>query len=312
MPKIKTREFQTYIAWRKAVKGLKSEVEFTGDKDIDSASVKIGDQEYICEWDGAKGIIEPRVFAVKSSQIQATDKSQDMLKFAKQYKMAIVRVTPKEDITFTSYSSTMKTLDFTQGKDPFDLVESASFEAGVQEHLLLSKSGLSFYFYDEDERSWSKAFSCHLQKSSPVIKIFKNFTGIEDTELLKMFGSSCRVKTKKDVIEDIEKTKRELAVKKESIKAPAKKKIKSAQKLTKELYYEGPIRSEKSVKAFLNKQFDGKNRFAVPKVQPGDVVTSFRIILPNEVPESSIWIQGLNEAFWKAYPELKDNAGFGY
>ena len=50
----KTRDFQTYQAWKKAVKELDPKASFTGDKDIDSCFLEdVAD----CEWDGEKGTI---------------------------------------------------------------------------------------------------------------------------------------------------------------------------------------------------------------------------------------------------------------
>lgn len=85
----------------------------------------------------------------------------------------------------------------------------------------------------------------------------------------------------------------------------------SNQELTKSLYYEGPKGSEFKVKVFIDKQFPGKNKMGVPKIKTGEPM-DFRITLTDDVPQSSIWIQGLNEAFWKTYPELKNKGGFGY
>lgn len=53
----KVREFQTYSAWKSAVKKLNPSAKFTGDKDIDSCSCK----ECEAEWDGDKGTIETKI-----------------------------------------------------------------------------------------------------------------------------------------------------------------------------------------------------------------------------------------------------------
>lgn len=50
-------EYQTYGAWKRAVKKIKPDAKFTGDKDIDSCSCK----EIEAEWDGAKGTIEKKI-----------------------------------------------------------------------------------------------------------------------------------------------------------------------------------------------------------------------------------------------------------
>jgi hypothetical protein len=94
--------------------------------------------------------------------------------------------------------------------------------------------------------------------------------------------------------------------------APCPVKKKASQETTTSLWYEGPIGSETQVKAFINKQFKGKNKMAVKKPEKGDTQTSFRIILPNAVPQSSKWADALNTSFWKEYPELKNLGGFGY
>lgn len=52
----KTSEYQTYGAWKRAVKKLNPDAKFTGDKDIDSCSCK----ECEAEWDGAKGTIKKK------------------------------------------------------------------------------------------------------------------------------------------------------------------------------------------------------------------------------------------------------------
>jgi hypothetical protein len=53
----KVREFQTYSAWKSAVKKLNPNASFTGDKDIDSYKGK----DFHAEWDGAKGTIETKI-----------------------------------------------------------------------------------------------------------------------------------------------------------------------------------------------------------------------------------------------------------
>ena len=53
----KVREFQTYGAWKSAVKKLNPSAKFTGDKDIDSCSCK----ECEAEWDGEKGTIRTKI-----------------------------------------------------------------------------------------------------------------------------------------------------------------------------------------------------------------------------------------------------------
>lgn len=52
----KVNEYQTYGAWKRAVKKLNPDAKFTGDKDIDSCSCK----ECEAEWDGAKGTIKKK------------------------------------------------------------------------------------------------------------------------------------------------------------------------------------------------------------------------------------------------------------
>jgi hypothetical protein len=54
----KIREFQTYSAWKGAVKKLDSSASFTGDKDIDSYKGKGG---FHADWDGEKGKIETKI-----------------------------------------------------------------------------------------------------------------------------------------------------------------------------------------------------------------------------------------------------------
>ena len=49
------REFQTYKAWKRAVKVIDTNAVFNGDVDIDSAYSK---GNYDAEWDGATGTIE--------------------------------------------------------------------------------------------------------------------------------------------------------------------------------------------------------------------------------------------------------------
>lgn len=53
----KITEFQTYNAWKRAVKKLDPDAKFTGDKDIDSYKGK----KFHADWDGAKGTIETKI-----------------------------------------------------------------------------------------------------------------------------------------------------------------------------------------------------------------------------------------------------------
>lgn len=53
----KITEFQTYNAWKRAVKKLDPDATFTGDKDIDSYKGK----KFHADWDGEKGKIEKKI-----------------------------------------------------------------------------------------------------------------------------------------------------------------------------------------------------------------------------------------------------------
>lgn len=62
----KVREFQTYSAWKSAVKKLNPNASFTGDKDIDSYKGK----DFHAEWDGEKGRIETKIQNLKEAKYQ--------------------------------------------------------------------------------------------------------------------------------------------------------------------------------------------------------------------------------------------------